>query len=134
MKGICVLFALIAAVVTAAGPVGRLTSSGPVTLNGKPLPETAVASLPVVAGDGIATLSAAAVIVFMDRSRAMIQPNSQVQLEPAGASVQLRVLSGSAAMVGTSASIDRATVSCARPRPRSRRCWWGRCGFGDDDR
>jgi len=82
-------------VLMAAGPVGRVTSSGPLTLNGKAVPATAVSSLPVVAGDEIATSSSSAMIYFADRSRATIGPNSRVKLEVRSSSVALRVLSGS---------------------------------------
>ena len=79
----------------AADPVGRVTSSGPLTLNGKALPATAVSSLPLVAGDEIATSGSAATIYFSDKSRATLDPNSRVKLEFGGSSETLRVLSGS---------------------------------------
>ena len=140
MKRICVLFALIAALLAAAGPVGRITSSGDLKIAGSSIPATAAAALPVVVGDTIATSAFPAVIVFSDRSRMTIEPNSRVQVEPVGASVRLRVLSGSAGLVGTSASRDRAALACApkHPEPRSKRCppghdgRDGNCGFGND--
>jgi hypothetical protein len=64
-------------------------------LNGKAVPATAVSSLPVVAGDEIATSSSTAMIYFADRSRAKIEPNSRVKLEVRSSSVALLVLSGS---------------------------------------
>jgi hypothetical protein len=82
-------------VLMAADPVGRVTSSGPLTRNGKALPVTAVSSLPVVAGDEIATSSSSAMIYFTDKSRATLEPNSRVKLEFSGSSETLRVLSGS---------------------------------------
>lgn len=97
MRYWCLLFVMMTTVVLmAADPVGRVTSSGPLTLNGKAVPATAVSSLPVVAGDEIATSSSPAMIYFTDRSRATIAPNTRVKLEARGASVALRVLSGSA--------------------------------------
>jgi len=78
----------------AADPVGRVTSSGPLTLNGKALPATAVSSLPVVAGDEIATSSSPAMIYFTDKSRATLEPNSRIKLESRSSSMALRVLSG----------------------------------------
>jgi len=83
-------------VLIAAGPVGWVTSSGPLTLNGKALPATAVSSLPVVAGDEIATSGSSAMIYFTDKSRATLEPNSRVKLEGSSSSVALRILSGSA--------------------------------------
>ena len=57
MKYLCLLIVMMTTVVLmAADPVGRVTSSGPLTLNGKAVPATAVSSLPVVAGDEIATV------------------------------------------------------------------------------
>jgi hypothetical protein len=64
-------------------------------LNGKAVPTTALSSLPVVAGDEIATASSTAMIYFADKSRATIQPNTRVKLEAGDSSVTLRVLSGS---------------------------------------
>jgi hypothetical protein len=64
-------------------------------LNGKAVPATAVSSLPVVAGDEIATSSSTAMIYFADRSRAKIEPNSRVKLEVRSSSLALLVLSGS---------------------------------------
>jgi hypothetical protein len=64
-------------------------------LNGKALPATAVSSLPVVAGDEIATSSSPAMIYFTDKSCATLEPNSRVKLEGSSSSVALRVLSGS---------------------------------------
>ena len=140
MKSLSVLIAAGAMLLTAADPVGRITSSGALTVAGSTIPATAAAALPVVAGDAIATSDSRAVIVFSDRSRATIEPNSRVQLEAAGASVKLRVLSGSAALVETSASRDRAAAALPRPpMPRSSRCppghdsIDGNCGFGNDD-
>lgn len=142
MKRICVLFAAIAALLAAAGPVGRITSSGDLKIGGSSIPATAAAALPVVAGDTIATSAFPAVIVFSDRSRVTIEPNSRVQLEAPGASAKLRVLSGSAGLAETSASRDRAALACRprQPEPRSKSCppghngRDGNCGFGNDDR
>ena len=82
-------------VLRAADPIGRVTSSGSLMLNGKALPATAVSSLPLVAGDEIATSGSSATIYFSDKSRATLDPNSRVKLEFSGSSETLRVLSGS---------------------------------------
>lgn len=96
MKYLRLLIVMVAAgVLMAANPAGRVSSSGPLTLNGKAVPATAVSSLPVVAGDEIATSSSSAMIYFADRSRATIAPNSRVKLEAHSSSLALRVLSGS---------------------------------------
>ena len=96
MKYLCLLILMMmTAVLMAADPVGRVTSSGPLTLNGRAVPATAVSSLPVVAGDEIVTSSSPAMIYFSDKSRATLEPNSRVKLEFSGSSETLRVLSGS---------------------------------------
>ena len=121
MKRMCLLFAVIAVVLAAAGPVGRITSSGAVTVNGNPVPATAVASLPVVAGDEIATSSAAAVIVFPDRSRATIEPNSRVKLEASGVSLSVRAISG--ALSSQASSLHSAVrIGAAVAATRSKSC------------
>ena len=96
MKYLYLLIVMMTSVVlVAADRVGKVTSSGPVTLNGKAVPATAVSSLPLEAGDEIATTGSSAVISFTDRSRATLEPNSRVKLEVRSSSVTLRVLSGS---------------------------------------
>lgn len=95
MRYLCLLVVMTPLVLMAADPVGRITSSGPLTLDGKAVPVTAASSLPLVAGDEVATASSAATIFFADRSRATIAPNSRLKLEPNGSSVALHVLSGS---------------------------------------
>ena len=136
MKRVCVLFAVIAAVLGAADPVGRITSSGAVTVNGSPVPATAVASLPVVAGDEIATSNAAAVIVFADRSRAVIEPNSRVTLEANGVSLRARIVSGPASGLASSLQ-SAARIGAAVAAALSKFCPDGSpkdhdCGKGND--
>ena len=96
MRYLCLLIVMMTTVaLMAADPVGRVTSSGPLTLNGKALPATAVSSLPLAVGDEIATAGSSATIYFSDKSRATLEPNSRVKLEFRGSSETLRVLSGS---------------------------------------
>ena len=96
MKYLRLLIVMMTTVVLmAADPVGRVTSSGALTLNGKAALATAVSSLLVVAGDEIATAGSSAMIYLADRSRATLDPNSRVKLEAGSSSVALRVLSGS---------------------------------------
>jgi hypothetical protein len=96
MKYLCVLIVMMtAAVPLAANPLGRITSSGSVMLNGKLVPATAAASLPVVAGDEIVTSKSSAKIYFDDKSSATIEPNSRLKLEAHNSSVSLRVFAGS---------------------------------------
>jgi hypothetical protein len=97
VKYLCLLTLMMTTVILmAADPLGRVTSSGPLTLNGKAVPATAASSLPVVAGDEITTSGFLAMICFSDRSRATLEPNSRVKLEARSSAVALRVLSGSA--------------------------------------
>ena len=96
MKHWClVFFMMVNTVLMAANPLGRVTSSGPLTLNGKTVPATAVSSLPVVVGDEIATSSSAAMIYFTDKSRATIAPNSEVKMEMRESAPVLRIVCGS---------------------------------------
>jgi hypothetical protein len=95
MKYIClVIFMMTAAVVMAAVPLGRVTSSGPLTVNGKAVPATAVSSLPVVVGDEVATSSSSAMIYFADKSRAAIAPNSRIKVEMRNSAPVLHILAG----------------------------------------
>lgn len=97
MKYLCLLTLMMTTVILmAADPPGRVTSSGPLALNGKAVLATAASSLPVVAGDEITTSGFPAMIYFSDRSRATLEPNSRVKLEARSSAVALRVLSGSA--------------------------------------
>jgi hypothetical protein len=143
MRYLCLLIVMTPLVLMAADPVGRITSSGPLTLDGKAVPVTAVSSLPLAQGDEIATSDSTATICFADRSRATIAPNSRVKLEPNGSSLALRVLSGSvdlkrakssqitliapivpAAPTSAAAPASAAPVaaSCPKPPPRSKKC------------
>jgi len=145
MRYVCLLLVLAPLALIAADPVGRITSSGPLTLDGKAVPVTAASSLPLVAGDEVATSSFAATIFFADSSRATIAPNSRVKVEPNGSSVTLRVLAGSADLnrakssqikliappqaaaqkaAAAGASPDTATASDhdCKPHHRSKKC------------
>ncbi len=120
MKYLCLLFIMMTAVVLmAANPAGRVTSAGPLTLNGKAVPATAVSSLPVVAGDEIATSSSSAMIYFADRSHATVEPNSRVKLEAHNSSVALRVLSGSVDLKRAEGSRVSLIESIRRATPNS---------------
>lgn len=88
----------------AADPVARVTSAGPIELSGNPVPTPAAASLPLVAGDEITTSSSAALLVFRDRSRLMVAPNSRVKLEGDGASIMLRISRGGAELYASKGS------------------------------
>jgi hypothetical protein len=101
-------------VLFAADRLGRVTSSGPLTLNGKAVPQTAASSVPVVAGDEITTASSPAMIYFVDRSRATIEPNSRVKLEAGRSSLVLRVLSGSVDVKQAAGS--RLNLLCVPPQ------------------
>jgi hypothetical protein len=120
MKYLCVLIVMIAPLgLMAATPTGSITSSGPLTLNGKVVQATAVSSLPVVAGDEIATSGSPAMIYFGDRSRATIEPNARVKLEARDSSVTLRVLSGSVDLKRAEGSRVSLIESTHQPTPNS---------------
>src|ERR1700757_1448050 len=96
MRYVCLLLLLTPIALMAADPVARITSSGPLVLDGKVVPDTAASSLPLVLGDEVATSTATATIFFADKSRVRMKANSRVKLRPNGSSVVLQVLSGSA--------------------------------------
>ena len=124
MKSLYLLIAMMTAgLLMAAGPLGKVSSSGPLTLNGKAVPATAVASLPVAAGDEIATSSSAAMIYFADKSRATIAPNSKIRLETHNASVALRIVTGSVDLkraVGSRLSLIEAARTAGLSTPIGR--------------
>ena len=136
MKYVCLLILIMsAAILMAAEPLGRVTGSGPLSLNGKAVPETAASSLPLVAGDEIVTSSDSAMIYFADKSRATIAPNSRVRLEATNSSTVLHVLSGNAelkqaegskvSLIGATSQASTTTAAAPaskKPSPRSPSC------------
>jgi hypothetical protein len=101
------IFAVIlvcAGLVLAADPVARVTSAGPIELSGNPVPASAVASLPLVTGDEITTSNSAALVVFRDRSRLAVAPNSRVKVEGMAAGIRLRVSKGGAELYASKGS------------------------------
>jgi len=88
----------------AADPVAKVTSAGPIELSGSAVPAPAVAALPVVAGDQITTSNAAALVVFRDRSRLTVAPNSSVKVEGGAAGIRLRIANGGAALYPSNGS------------------------------
>jgi hypothetical protein len=136
MKYVCLLILVtMAPLLWVVSPAGRVSSSGPLTLNGKIVPATAASSLPVVAGDEIATSDSSALICFADRSRATIEPNSRVEVEANNSSVMLRVSSGSVELQRAEGSGVTLIEPIQRAAPRSAvgRGSPGSTGlFGDD--
>lgn len=94
--------------VWAAEPVARVTSAGPIELSGNQVPATAVASLPVVTGDEITTSNSAALVVFRDRSRLTVAPNSRVKVEGGALGILLRIAEGGAELYASRGSSIRA--------------------------
>ncbi len=138
MKYLLLLILLMTSVVLmAANPAGRVTSSGPLTLNGKAVPATAATSLPVVAGDEIVTSDSMATIFFADKSRATIEPNSRVKLEARSSSLALRVLAGSADLKraeGSRISLIEPARSATRKSALSRAAASSVAQLGKDDK
>lgn len=129
---------LCAAIALATQPVGSLSSSRSVVLSGSSIPETAVSSLPVIAGDVVKTSGSTAVVVFADKSRLVIAANSQVALVAGGSGLQLQVVSGSATMDKANKSTIELIQKNQKPGPRSKACPHerdredGNCGIGND--
>jgi hypothetical protein len=116
--------------------VARVTSAGAIELSGSPVPAPAVASLPRVVGDQITTSNFAALVMFRDRSRLTVAPNSSVKVEGGAASIRLRIAKGGAALYPSNGSairlVNQAVSSqslmrgvlplCQPPPPRSPIC------------
>jgi hypothetical protein len=118
MRYVCLLLLLTSIGLLAADPVARITSSGPLVLDGKVVPATAASSLPLVLGDEVATSTATATIFFADKSSARMKANSRVKLRPNGSSVVLQVLSGSAILNRTEGS-QVTLIEPVQPAPTS---------------
>jgi hypothetical protein len=97
----------------AAAPVASVTSAGPIQLSGSAAPATAVASLPLVVGDRITTSNFAALVMFTDRSRLMVAPNSSVKVEGGATGILVRISDGVAALYPSNGSAIRLVNAAA---------------------
>jgi ferric-dicitrate binding protein FerR (iron transport regulator) len=84
-----------APVAHAARPVGYIRSSQPFQLRGATVPSAVTRFLPVLEGDDIATVSASAVLTFVDGSRVRLARQSRAKLEAGGGRTRVRLLDGS---------------------------------------
>src|SRR6058998_3439185 len=89
-----VVFALCCTNAIAGARVGSVTSSGPLVLNGTPISARAVATLPLMSGDQIATTTSPVVILLQDSSRVFVAANSRVRVSRDGAETSVRLMAG----------------------------------------
>lgn len=137
MRHLTITFAVAlagAVVLSAAVPIGSVTSGETFTLRGHTVPAAGIPNWPVMVGDVIATTTSPAVVQFRDGSRAMLATNTRAKIEQGNGTAVLRVESGSAAfrssprpkvtfyMAGNSVAAPVATYSpmisfAAAPQP-----------------
>jgi hypothetical protein len=89
------LLALLCVVAFAASPVGTLTSSGVVQVNGKGLPNTGAPNWPIASGDEVFVVSGSAVIALAGGERVTLPANSRIALKVCDSCV-LQLFAGSA--------------------------------------
>src|SRR5213593_4552386 len=63
----------------AAQPIGTVSSSGPVDINGKRVDTRALSSLPLAEGDTLTTTTAAALIAIRDITNIVLDSNTKVR-------------------------------------------------------
>jgi hypothetical protein len=96
------LLALVGAsswVLSAAAPVGVITSAAPFRLSGTVVPVAGAPSWPLAASDEVETGDAGAVLVLADGSRAVLAKHTRVSLERQPKGVRVRLRKGSMSFV-----------------------------------
>ena len=82
-KILCSLTCLISSAfllsVLAESPVGTVGGKGALEISGSPVNLTALSSLPLAPGDTIKTLNGSAIISLSDKSRVLLEKDSQVK-------------------------------------------------------
>jgi hypothetical protein len=80
--------------VLAESPVGIVGGKGALEISGSPVNLTVLSSLPLASGDTIKTLSSSAMISLSDKSRVLLEKNSQLKVEGTGANLSIYLLKG----------------------------------------
>ena len=97
-KLLCSLTCLISVVfllsALAESPVGTVRGKGSLEISGSPVNLTALSSLPLARGDTIKTLSGSAIISLSDKSRVLLEKNSQAKVEGSGQKLSIYLLKG----------------------------------------
>ena len=78
----------------AESPVGTVGGKGSLEISGSPVNLTALSSLPLAPGDTIKTLSGSAIISLSDKSRVLLEKNSQAKVEGSGQNLSIYLLKG----------------------------------------
>ena len=98
MKILCSLTCLISSAfllsALAESPVGTVGGKGALEISGSPVNLTALSSLPLAPGDTIKTIGSSAVISLSDKSRVLLEKNSQLKVEGTGANLSIYLLKG----------------------------------------
>jgi hypothetical protein len=89
-----VIIALVAAVVFAVSPLGKVTSSEPFQLRGAQVPVAGVPSWPLMNGDEIGAVTAPATIQMRDGSRVVLAKGSRAKVEEKDGKTLLRLVAG----------------------------------------
>ena len=78
----------------AESPVGTVGGKGTLEISGSPVNLTALSSLPLAVGDTIKTASGSAMISLSDRSRVLLEKNSELKIERTGGNLSIHLLKG----------------------------------------
>ena len=74
--------------------MGTVGGKGSLEISGSPVNLTALSSLPLAPGDTIKTLSGSAMISLSDKSRVLLEKNSQAKVEGSGQNLSIYLLKG----------------------------------------
>ena len=78
----------------AESPVGTVGGKGALEISGSLVNLTALSSLPLAADDTIKTVSGSAMISLSDRSRVLLEKNSELKVERTGGNLSIYLLKG----------------------------------------
>jgi len=97
-KTLCSLTCLISSAfllsALAESPVGTVGGKGALEISGSPVNLTALSALPLAPGDTIKTISGSAMISLSDKSRVLLEKDSQLKLEGTGQNLSIYLLKG----------------------------------------
>jgi ferric-dicitrate binding protein FerR (iron transport regulator) len=121
---------VLAAIVSAANPVGSVSSSSALTLRGARVAAEGIPNWPLLVGDEIATSDSVATVTFKDGSRAILSENTRARVEEVDGRPTVRLVSGGmevqtraggeSTFVRSTASVPSATPRRGPPPPPSR--------------
>jgi FecR protein len=78
----------------AESPVGTVGGKGALEISGSLVNLTTLSSLPLAPGDTIKTLNGSAIISLSDKSRVLLEKDSQVKVEGSGRNLSIYLLKG----------------------------------------